>query len=119
MKIAVTTTGTDPSADVDPRFGRVKHLLIYDTETGAHGVLDNSEMLGAAQGAGIQTAKRVAELGVEVVLTGHCGPNAFRTLEAAGVKVVTGVEGRIAEAVERFQKGELTPASGADVEGHW
>jgi len=119
MKVAVTTAGNDPSADVDPRFGRVKNLLIFDTETGEHEILDNSANLGATQGAGIQTAKRVAESGAEAVITGHCGPNAFRTLEAAGVQVITGVEGRISDALARFQEGSLKPAKGADVQGHW
>ncbi|MCK4414201.1 MAG: NifB/NifX family molybdenum-iron cluster-binding protein [Candidatus Eisenbacteria sp.] len=119
MKVAVTTAGNDANADVDPRFGRVKNLLIFDTETGEHEILDNSANLGATQGAGIQTAKRVAESGAEALITGHCGPNAFRTLEAAGIQVITGVEGRISDALTRFQEGSLKPANGADVQGHW
>jgi len=34
MKIAISTSGVGPDAPVDPRFGRAKHFLVFDTETG-------------------------------------------------------------------------------------
>jgi predicted Fe-Mo cluster-binding NifX family protein len=119
MKVAVTTAGDDLQAEIDPRFGRAGRLLVYDTESRDYEILENRAGREAAQGAGIQTAKHVVECGATTVITGHCGPNAFRALEAAGVTVVTGVEGRIADALERLAQGHLTPARGADVRGHW
>jgi len=119
MKIALTSMGEGLDAQVDPRFGRAKVFLVIDTETEAIEVVDNTQNLEAAQGAGIQAAQIVAETGAEVVITGHCGPNAFRTLTAAGIKLVVGAEGKIGEVVAKFKSGELKPAEGADVEGHW
>jgi predicted Fe-Mo cluster-binding NifX family protein len=52
------------------------------------------------------------------VLTGHCGPNAFRALTAAGVNVIVGVQGSVSEAIERFKSGDLRTAGGPDVGGH-
>lgn len=119
MKVIVTAAGESLGSAVDSRFGRAKKFILVDTETGEHEVIDNAQNLNAAQGAGIQAAQNVANLGAEVVLTGHCGPKAFRTLQAAGIRVFVGVEGTVAEAVERFGKGELSEAAGADVEGRW
>jgi len=119
MKVAVTATGQDTASSVDPRFGRAQWVLVVDTETKAVEVLDNSAGVSAASGAGVQAAERVARAGVEYLLTGHCGPNAFRALDAAGIKVVTGVEGTVKEALERLARGELKPSRGADVGGHW
>jgi len=119
MKIALTSMGEGLDAQVDPRFGRAKVFLVIDTETEAIEVVDNTQNLEASQGAGIQAAQIVAETGAEVVITGHCGPNAFRTLTAAGIKLVVGAEGKIGEVVAKFKSGELKPAEGADVEGHW
>jgi predicted Fe-Mo cluster-binding NifX family protein len=58
-------------------------------------------------------------LRAEAVITGHCGPKAFRTLQAAGIQVVVGADGTVADAVEQFKSGELVPSDAADVESHW
>jgi predicted Fe-Mo cluster-binding NifX family protein len=119
MKLAISTSGTSLDAPLDPRFGRATRFIIVDSATGAFTVHDNTPNLNAAQGAGIQAAEAVSQLGAEAVITGHCGPKAFRALQVAGIAVVTGAAGTVGEAVARFQKGELKPATSADVEGHW
>jgi predicted Fe-Mo cluster-binding NifX family protein len=119
MKIAVTCSGSTPDAPVDPRFGRAKAFVVVDTATGTWSTHDNTQNLNAAQGAGIQAAEAVCRLGVETVITGHCGPKAFRALRAAGVAVVVGADGSAAEAVAAFRAGRLKVAESADVEGHW
>ncbi|NLF38828.1 dinitrogenase iron-molybdenum cofactor biosynthesis protein [bacterium] len=119
MKIAFTTTGTTLHAPLDPRFGRAARFLVYDTDTRAAGVIDNAQQLDAAQGAGIQAAQLVARAGVGAVVTGHCGPKAFRVLAAAGIAVYTTDAATVAEALERHHSGALTALGGADVEGHW
>lgn len=119
MKIAITSQGETLESPVDPRFGRARWFLFYDTETDRFDVVDNEQNVNAVQGAGIQAARHVSENGAAVLLTGHCGPNAFRALEAAGIKVVVGVAGTVSAAIERFKRGELAPADRPDVEGHW
>ena len=119
MKIAITSQGAELSSEVDPRFGRAQCFIVYDLDTDQFEVVDNEQNLNAAQGAGIQAAQNVADQSAECVLTGHCGPNAFKTLDSAGIKLVVGVTGTVAEAIDKFKAGELKPAGGADVEGHW
>lgn len=118
MKIAVTATGPELDAQVDPRFGRARWFVVVDTDGGDPEVVDNSTGVNAGSGAGVQAAESVSKLGAKHVLTGHCGPNAFRALSAAGVTVVSGVEGTVREAVEKFKSGGYEAASGADVDGH-
>ena len=119
MKIAVTSKGTDLDSEVDPRFGRAAYILIIDTETLEFEVLDNKENVNAFKGAGIQAARMVSEKGAEVLLTGFCGPNAFKTVEAAGVKVANDVSGTIRDAVRAFNEGSLVISDKANVDGHW
>ena len=119
MKVAVTTTGVDLDAALDPRFGRASRLIVYDTEGGRFEVLENHKNLQAAQGAGVQTAASVSRSGAGCLVTGHLGPRAFRVLNAAGIQVYLTDAPTVAEALRRLRCGELTPALSADVDGHW
>jgi len=119
MKLAITSQGQELSSPVDPRFGRAKYFVVVDTETGQASAVDNSVNLNAAQGAGIQAGKKVAELGAQALVTGHVGPKAFATLQAGGVQIYTGATGTVADAVEQFKAGTLKQAAAADVAGHW
>lgn len=119
MKIIVTSGGREITDQVDPRFGRAKFFILVDTESGKTSAHDNAQNLNAMQGAGIQAAQNVAELGAEIIITGNVGPKAFRTLNAAGIKVYLFSSGTVADAAGKFKAGELQEVSGANVEGHW
>ena len=120
MIIAITAKGVDLEAAVDPRFGRAAAFVVVNTDTGAVRALDNREASLAGHGAGIQTARLMADQKIQAVVTGHCGPNAYRALNAVGVRVYTGVtEGTVRDAVLQFQAGRLQEAAGADVQSHW
>ncbi len=119
MKIAVSATDQTLDARVDSRFGRAPYFLIYDDETDEHSFIDNQQALNAASGAGVQAAQNVVESGAEALLTGHCGPKAFRTLAAGDVAIYINVSGTLSEAIKAYKKGEYSKAETADVNGHW
>lgn len=119
MKIAITASGQDLNAPVDPRFGRAPYILIVDDENMDFEVLDNMKNVQAFKGAGIQAATTVSDKGAEVLLTGYCGPNAFKTLKAGGVKVVQDVTGTVEKAVRTFMSGNLAYSEEPNAEGHW
>ena len=119
MKIAISTSGETLESPVDPRFGRAARFILYDSGTGQIEVVDNSPSLNAAQGAGIQAAEKISRLGAQWLITGHCGPKAFRTLKAAGIQIVLGVEGTVRQAIDQFKAGRLKPSDAPDVQGHW
>jgi len=119
MKIAVTSKGTDIDSAVDPRFGRAAYILIVDTETFDFEALDNQENVNALKGAGIQAAGMVSEKGVEVLLTGFCGPNAFKAMAAAKIGVANDASGSVKEAIQAYLDGKLPLADEANVEGQW
>ena len=118
MKICVTSQGNNLEAQVDPRFGRCPYFIIVDPETKEFEAIENPN-IQALGGAGIQSAQLVAGKGVEAILTGNVGPNAFQTLQAAGIKVITGVTGLVKDAIEKYKKEDINPTSGATVPGHF
>ncbi|MBZ4037852.1 NifB/NifX family molybdenum-iron cluster-binding protein, partial [Flavobacterium sp. 17A] len=88
-KIAVTAFDKTPDSAVDERFGRARYIIIFDTESEETQVIDNLDNLNAAQGAGINTAQKMADLSVDLILSGHVGPKAFKVLQATGIQVGT------------------------------
>ncbi len=119
MKIVITAEGPNMESPVDPRFGRAKYFLLVDSETGDFTAHDNARNLNAAQGAGIQAAQNVVQLGAEAVLTGNVGPKAFATLQAGEVAIYTGAAGTAREALDQWRANKLQAAGKANVQGHW
>ena len=118
MKIVVTATGPSLDGPVDPRFGRCPYFVIVETDDLAFEAVENPNVtLGG--GAGIQSAQLMNEKGVRFVLTGNCGPNAHRTLSAAGIEVIVGCSGRVRDVVEQFKAGRLDAADEPNVAGHF
>lgn len=119
MKIAVTSTGKELSADIDPRFGRAAYFVIVDPDTMEYEVVENKQSLNLAKGAGIQASKTIVDKNVDVLITGNCGPKAFQVLSRARIKIMLGAQGRVLDAVEQYKNGELKPAQTANMPGHW
>jgi predicted Fe-Mo cluster-binding NifX family protein len=118
MKIALSATGPTLDDEIDPRFGRCQQFIIADTENDSFEVLNNSSA-AAAGGAGISAAQMIVEKGVEAVLTGNCGPNAHGVLSSAGIKIITGVSGKVRDAIAEYKLGTYSSAKQANVPDHF
>jgi len=79
--------------------------------------VENQAMMSGG-GAGTKAAQIVSDKAASAVLTGNVGPNAFRALDAAGIKIYTGAGGTVRSTVEMFKKGELEAVAGASVKQH-
>ncbi len=112
MKIAFSTTGTDLSAPMDPRFGRAAFFLIYDTQTKEAEAIKNA-YADAGQGAGIKAAETIVKAGVKVMVTGDCGPKAFNALKQANVKIHSAKNVSVADALAAFEAEELPEITAA------
>lgn len=117
MKIAVTASKPELESPVDPRFGRSPYFIFLDPATMAFEAIENPN-LSAPSGAGIQTAQLLVDKGARALLTGSCGPNAFRTLEAGGIDVFVGVTGTVKEAAIKYEKGEFQSTKSPNVSAH-
>jgi predicted Fe-Mo cluster-binding NifX family protein len=119
MKICITASGEGFESEVDPRFGRCGYFIIYDPETRSVKSISNAST-AVAGGAGVKAAEIIANEGVNVLLTGSVGPNAFSIFSELGIDIQTGVKGTVREAIRQYEAGELqsicspngTPGSG-------
>jgi len=117
MKIAITARGNDMESELDPRFGRCQYFIIVDIETMEFKAFPNDSAM-ASGGAGIQAAQSVSGMGAEVVITGDVGPNAYQTLSAAGIRIITGASGTVKSALEMFKSGALNETNSPTAGSH-
>jgi len=120
MKVAITASGGDLNSPVDRVFGRARYFVITDPEETTVEVLENTQNVNAAQGAGIQSARQIANKSVDVVLTGNVGPNAFRALEAVSIKVYQFESDvlTVRDAVAAWKEGRLQEVKAPTAKGH-
>ncbi|MBN1541480.1 NifB/NifX family molybdenum-iron cluster-binding protein, partial [candidate division KSB1 bacterium] len=100
------------------RFGRSPWFVVVDSDTLEFEAIENPNT-AAGGGAGIQSAQLLGSHNVKAILTGNCGPNAFQVFNAAGIEVITGVEGTIRAAVQQYRDGVLKSTSSANVGSHF
>lgn len=117
MKIGISATEKTLDAAIDPRFGRCRYFLIIDTDTDSFEVLENDQH-NASGGAGIQAAEHLAKKNVSVVITGNVGPNAYHTLTAANIKIITGATGSIQDVLIQYKNDELDDTTHPTVQSH-
>ncbi len=116
MKIAVSTTGMDLDAKIEPRFGRCAYFIVVDTNDMSFEVFEN-ESIASGGGAGIQSVQFLDFKGAKVVITGNVGPNALSALSAAGIKLAMRQTGTVRKAVEDYKMGKLVDYNETDVSG--
>ena len=118
MKICITAQGDNLDSGVDPRFGRCQCFIIVDTDTLEFEAVKNPNT-DSSGGAGIQSGQLISEKQATVVLTGNVGPNAFQTLKAAGIEVITGVSGTIKDAIEKYKNNNFKSIDSPSVDSHF
>ena len=120
MKIAITASGEGLDSPVDRVFGRARRFVITDPEGTNVALLENEQNVNAAQGAGIQSARQMANQSIDVVLTGNVGPNAFRALEAVSIKIYQFGSDilTVRDALTAWKQGRLQEVGAPTAKGH-
>jgi len=108
MRVAISTSGLDLDATLDPRFGRTRHLVVCATDTEVVTHHENPTAVNAEHGAGIRTAEFVASLGVQAVISGAVGPKAMQVLRAAGIKAYASTASTARAALAELRGGKLS-----------
>jgi len=117
MRVAITARGPGLEFGIDESYGRAYWIMIIDTETGDIDALDNSEIRNVLQGAGEKVSHWLADLDIDVVVTGKVGPKALRQLLDYKIDIYHGACGSVAEALSDWKNGRLESAGVANCEG--
>ena len=106
MKLTISAVKPHVNAFFDARFGRCAYFIFVETETGAWDAFPNPA-LSSGGGAGTQASQFLVSRGVQGVVSGRFGPNAYEALKAAGVKMYAAHEGIVKDLFQSFLSGEL------------
>ena len=117
MKLAITGGTPQFETQLERRFGRCAYFIIVDTETRAWESFPNPAV-EARGGAGTQAAQFLANQGVEAVISGDFGPNAFTALDAASIQMVSAQEGQAKTLVDDFLAERLVRVTGSTGPAH-
>ncbi len=120
MKVAVSTLppgGLD--APVNPQFGRTPVFTIVEVDSGGN-VLNVKIVPNpgsqAVHGAGPLAAQTVAQEGVNAVISGNFGPNAYQALAGFGISLYIAPPNiTVRDAIRMLVAGQLAPAAAAGV----
>ncbi len=112
MKIAVSSPDGKFNTEFSPRFGRCQYFIFIDTDTGEWESKPNPA-LNARGGAGPQAVEFLAKSEIEATITGRYGPNAYKTLEAAGIRAFIANAGSPEDLLNQFNSGTLEEVKSA------
>ncbi len=109
MRILATTTKGGLDDIITPMFARAPTFTVVEVENKQIKdvkIIQNQASMQPS-GAGIAATQTVCNLGVNVVLTGNVGPNAFHGLSSAGIKIYRADGLKVEEAIRKFLNNEL------------
>jgi len=117
MNIAISAHSGDPDRQFSSRFGRCSCFLITDQEGDSWQELDNPAV-NAQGGAGSRVVQLLADNGVDAVISGRYGPNAYEALQIAGIEAYLARSGTPRELAASLRDGNLELASGPSGAGY-
>lgn len=117
MKVAISASGPDKGSSIDEKFGRCPYFVMVDTDKMDFKTVEN-EHKKESHGVGPQVVQMLSDMDVDAVITGNVGPNAYRTLNSANIRVYKAT-GKISKAVEKLNNGELDELDDETVGGHF
>jgi predicted Fe-Mo cluster-binding NifX family protein len=101
MKIAITSTGNNPEAKLDSRFGRCSYFAVFDTESLSTEFIPNPNKENV-EGAGPASVQLVASRGVKKVVSGEFGAKVKSIFDSLQIQLVifNDTEKKISEIIE-------------------
>jgi predicted Fe-Mo cluster-binding NifX family protein len=87
MKVAITSEGNSPDANVDSRFGRCAFFVIYDTDSQATEYIPNPNK-DIIEGAGPSSVYLLASRGVQKVVSGEFGAKVKSIFDSLQIQLI-------------------------------
>jgi predicted Fe-Mo cluster-binding NifX family protein len=100
MKIGFPANGNNLDAQISAKMNTATWLLVVDTDDMSFETIPAPPM-SAGPGSGVQALTLLLEKGAQMLVVGYISPGIAQSLEKSGIKVITGVNGRIEDQVKQ------------------
>lgn len=107
MKILITAKGDNLEAKFDQRFARADYLLLIDGDTKKVIEAKKNPWVQMAHGVGVKAANYILNEGIDVVISGSFGPNAYEILKEGNCKLYTANKETCKEILDSYFNNEL------------
>ncbi len=114
MKVLISSTGGDLESQVGQELGECPFHLYIETVTMDYDAIRNDDAT-SCHNKECNITQTAIEKGVEVVIAGNMGDDAFKNLSNAGITVLTEIEGPILEVIRSLIEHEYDNAKFACV----
>ena len=107
MLLAITAMEQEMTSQMDPRFGRAKNIMFFDSESFELKEVVENPNFDASGSAGIKTTELIIDRGTDIIISGHVGPNAMTAIKGGGIKLYKSEIKSINEVLDDYKAGKL------------
>lgn len=110
MKVAISASGNHLTSSIEPHFECASYYIIVDlnrpVQTGYKAV--HNPNVKSVNDVGILAAQMLINLGIGVLITGWCDPNALRVFQKANIFIYQATKGTVQEIINTFKDKKFT-----------
>lgn len=112
MKLIISSQGNKLESKPSSRFGRAPYFILYDLSSN-HWTAFPNQGVSEQGGAGVAASQLMIDQGVNAIISGRFGRNAFQVLDAADIPmwIFDSENQTIQEVIESFKSGLLKKVS--------
>ena len=114
-RVAIASMGTGISSAVAPLFGTAPYFIIYDSSTNQYQYMKNPA-LGETRSYGAIATQAIIAQNIDAVIAGNFGSRAYTALMALTINPYV-FQGSVANAINAYRSGKLTPAVSMSLPG--
>ncbi len=110
MKIGFPADNNHLDARIADRVSHADWLIVVDTCDMSFEAVQAPPM-STGSGAGIQALTLLLEMEAQMLMVGYLAPHIVQSLENSGIRVITGLSGRVQDRIEQYAGSPVPQAS--------
>mgnify|MGYP005834242587 CR=1 FL=1 len=112
----MSSRGSDLKSEV-VSLGQSEYFIVFEGSPENYRAVENPIKWAGAE-AGVEAAREIRKLDVDILVTGSIGPRTYDLLRDSGISIKAGCSGTVADSIRKCVAGELPECKGATFAGY-